>query len=65
MTDVVWFDDERCQDVGCAGGKGASLARMAAESLPVPHGFVVPSEALAEAVDAERLTALARAGDHE
>src|SRR4051794_40677734 len=65
MTDVVWFDDERCRDVGCAGGKGASLARMAAESLPVPQGFVVPSEALAEAVDSERLAALARAGDHE
>jgi pyruvate, water dikinase len=65
MTGVVWFDDARCLDVGCAGGKAASLARMAAEGLPVPQGFVVPSEALAEAVDTERLAALARAGDHD
>ena len=43
MTEVVWFADERCLDVGCAGGKGASLARMTAEGLPVPAGFVVPS----------------------
>jgi pyruvate,water dikinase len=64
MTEVFWFDDERCLDVGCAGGKGASLARMTAEGLPVPAGFVVPSWALAEAVDGERLRALARAGDH-
>jgi pyruvate,water dikinase len=64
MTEVVWFADERCLDVGRAGGKGASLARMTAEGLPVPAGFVVPSWALAEAVDGERLRALARAGDH-
>ncbi len=65
MTDVVWFGDPRCLDVERAGGKGASLARMAAEGLPVPPGFVVPSETLAEAVDAERLAALARARDHD
>jgi pyruvate,water dikinase len=65
MTEVVWFADERCLDVACAGGKGASLARMTAEGLPVPPGFVVPSDALGSAVDAGRLAALARAGDHE
>jgi pyruvate, water dikinase len=64
MTEVFWFADERCLDVGCAGGKGASLARMTAEGLPVPAGFVVPSWALAEAIDGERLRALARAGDY-
>ncbi|HKP18290.1 MAG TPA: PEP/pyruvate-binding domain-containing protein [Gaiellaceae bacterium] len=64
MTEVVWFGDERCLDVACAGGKGASLARMTAEGLPVPPGFVVPSWALAEAVDAERLATFARAGDY-
>src|SRR5919204_1831864 len=61
---VVWFGDDYCHDVGVAGGKGASLARMTAEGLPVPPGFVVSSDALAECVDAERLRALARAGDH-
>src|SRR6478672_13201006 len=65
MTEVVWFADERCLDVAYAGGKGASLARMAAEGLPVPPGFVIPSSALAKAVDGERLAELAGAGDHE
>ena len=65
MTEVVWFGDPRCLDVERAGGKGASLARMATEGLRVPPGFVVPSQALAEAADAERLAALARAGDYD
>ena len=65
MTEVVWFADERCLDVACAGGKGASLARMTAEGLPVPPGFVVPSSALAQAVDGERLAKLAGAGDYD
>lgn len=64
MTEVVWFDDARCADVAVAGGKGASLAAMTAAGLPVPTGFVVPSTLLEEAVDAERLRALARDGDH-
>ena len=45
---VVPFDDERCRDVARAGGKGASLARMAALGLPVPPGFVVPASCLAD-----------------
>ena len=28
-----------------AGGKGASLARMASASMPVPPGFVLTTEA--------------------
>jgi len=60
---VVWFSDERCLDVRSAGGKGASLAAMTAAGLPVPPGFVVPADALAERVDAERLRELARAQD--
>lgn len=68
MTDepaVLWFPDEACRDVACAGGKGASLAAMTAAGLPVPPGFVIPSWALERAVDSERLLVLARAGDHE
>jgi pyruvate,water dikinase len=37
---------------------------MTAEGLPVPAGFVIPSWALEEAVDGERLAAAANAGDH-
>jgi pyruvate,water dikinase len=45
---IVPFEDERCLDVARAGGKGASLARMASLGLPVPPGFVVPANCLAE-----------------
>jgi pyruvate,water dikinase len=47
---TIVFGDERCADVAAAGGKGASLARMAALGLPVPPGFVVPAAALARAL---------------
>jgi pyruvate,water dikinase len=65
MTDVVWLDEEACLDRRCAGGKGASLAAMAAAGLPVPPGFVIPADVLPGAVDAERLRALARARRHK
>jgi pyruvate,water dikinase len=65
MSRVVWFGDTRCLDVACAGGKGASLAAMTAALLPVPPGFVVPADALEQAVDAARLRTLALAEDHE
>src|SRR5919108_1798867 len=66
MTDaaVVWFGEDACHDVACAGGKGASLAAMTAAGLPVPPGFVVPASVLERSVDAARLRELARAGDH-
>jgi pyruvate,water dikinase len=56
---VVWFTDEACRDVRVAGGKGASLARMSAEGLPVPPGFVIPSYVLQDSIDAERMRELA------
>jgi pyruvate, water dikinase len=61
---VVWFGDSACRDVACAGGKGASLAAMTAEGLPVPPGFVVAAGVLEASVDAPRLRELARAADH-
>lgn len=62
---VVWFEEEGCRAVASAGGKGASLAAMTAERLPVPPGFVVPSWVMESSVDAERLRALAVEGDHD
>jgi pyruvate,water dikinase len=65
---VVHFEDEGCLDVGRAGGKGASLARMAALGLPVPPGFVVPASCLAEGLSdggAELRSLLTAARDHE
>jgi pyruvate,water dikinase len=50
MSRVLPFAETACLDVARAGGKGSSLARMAALGLPVPPGFVVPAEALAEAL---------------
>jgi pyruvate,water dikinase len=47
---MLHFGDEACREVGRAGGKGASLARMSALGLPVPPGFVVPAECLAAAL---------------
>lgn len=43
---VLRFGDEGCLEVMQAGGKGASLARMASLDLPVPPGFVVPADSL-------------------
>jgi pyruvate, water dikinase len=65
MSRVVQFGDERCLEVGEAGGKGASLARMTALGLPVPPGYVVPAGALAAALPdgGDELRALARAKD--
>ncbi|MEW6638291.1 MAG: PEP/pyruvate-binding domain-containing protein [Actinomycetota bacterium] len=62
---IVSFEEESCRDVRVAGGKGASLAKMVAEGLPVPPGFVISSHVLERSVDAERLRALALARDHE
>jgi pyruvate,water dikinase len=56
---VVWFTEEACQDVKVSGGKGASLARMTAEGLPVPPGFVIPSYVLQDSIDTKRMLELA------
>jgi pyruvate,water dikinase len=56
---VVWFTEEACRDVEVAGGKGASLARMTADGLPVPPGFVIPSYVLQDSIDTEKMLELA------
>lgn len=58
---VLWFADEACRDVRLAGGKGASLANMTAQGLPVPPGFVLPAYVLERSVDAGQLRELALA----
>jgi pyruvate,water dikinase len=57
---------EHATEVGEAGGKGASLARLAAMELPVPPGFVVGCRVLERALGdrtAELRAAIADAGD--
>src|SRR6059058_382351 len=62
---VLPFADPRCQQVELTGGKGASLATMTAEGLPVPPGFVITSAAFAAAVDSDALRDAMRAKDVE
>jgi pyruvate, water dikinase len=57
---VLTFADARCRQVRLTGGKGASLATMTQEKLPVPPGFVITSAAFAAAVDEEKLRACCR-----
>ncbi|MFI9593149.1 PEP/pyruvate-binding domain-containing protein [Nonomuraea sp. NPDC052265] len=52
MKAVIPLDDEAAADLGTAGGKGASLARLARAGLPVPGGFVVTTEAYRSFVSA-------------
>ena len=47
---VLRFSEAGCREVETAGGKGASMARMAELGLPVPPGFVVRATALAESL---------------
>lgn len=61
---VLWFQDAGCLEVAVAGGKGASLASMTQQNLPVPGGFAVPADVLANSVDEVELRNLARAKDH-
>ena len=61
---ILWFSDEGCKDVRCAGGKGASLAAMTAAGLPVPPGFVIPAYILEQSIDTARLRALAQAQNY-
>ncbi len=51
---VLWFTEEACRDIRLAGGKGASLANMTAEGLPVPPGFVIPAHVLEQSIDGNR-----------
>lgn len=62
---VLAFTDERCREVALSGGKGASLASMTQNGLPVPPGFVITSTAFAEAVDAEGLLSCLEVRDLE
>lgn len=64
-TPIFWFDQESCRDVRLAGGKGASLARMTAEGLPVPPGFVIPAFVLEQSVESDHLRELALSQDYE
>ncbi len=52
---IHWFSDPACAEVRLAGGKGASLSRMASAGLPVPPGFVVSATAFARFLDEHRV----------
>jgi pyruvate, water dikinase len=60
---LLRFHADHCLEVAHAGGKGASLARMSSLGLPVPEGFVIPADVLAQVIDADALRAALP--DHE
>ncbi|GAC1350232.1 MAG: hypothetical protein NVSMB27_30790 [Ktedonobacteraceae bacterium] len=64
-TSVLWFHEEACREVRLAGGKGASLANMTAQGLPVPPGFVIPAYVLEQSVESSRLRELTLAHNHQ
>jgi phosphoenolpyruvate synthase/pyruvate phosphate dikinase len=45
-VDLLWLGEPVCSDVSVAGGKIASLSRLAS-SYPVPPGFCLPASAVA------------------
>lgn len=55
---VVAFGDLPPDSTAIAGGKGASLSRMAAAGLPVPPGFVIAAAAFDDFLDASGGAAL-------
>jgi pyruvate,water dikinase len=55
------LDDEEARNVARCGGKAATLAKLRAEGLPVPEGFVVTTDAFAAALRALDLDAPVRA----
>lgn len=57
MIEMIRFADERSQVRDVVGGKGANLGRMVAAGLPVPPGFVVPTDVYREFVTAAGLDA--------
>lgn len=44
MTEVLEFDDPVATELRMVGGKGTGLATMTAMGIPVPPGFIVPTE---------------------
>ena len=62
---MLWLDDAACREPAVAGGKGASLARLASAGLPVPPGFVVTAHEMVRAAGGAALRAALRAGDGE
>ncbi len=55
MTEYVLLLDDPQATLSVAGGKGASLARLASAGLPVPDGFHVATAAYRQFVDENRL----------
>ena len=48
VTMIAWLDEQPASSTLLAGGKGASLSRMAAAGFPVPPGFVVCAAAFGD-----------------
>jgi rifampicin phosphotransferase len=66
MTELVrWLQDIRATDLGLAGGKGANLGELVRANFPVPDGFVLTTDAYAQAAAAARVDPHDPAGSAE
>lgn len=52
MTEVLKFDDPAAAKLRVAGGKGTGLATMMSMGIPVPSGFIVPTEVYRDTIRA-------------
>ena len=57
MLPLLWLDDPRAADVALCGGKGASLAKLAAAGFRVPQAFIITAEAAAPLAARQRAPA--------
>lgn len=65
MKKIFEFTDNQCKLVSLAGGKGASLAHMTQNQIPVPPGFVISSRVYEEVVDNKLISKLLKEIDTE
>ncbi len=57
MKHVMWFSEIRKENIPEVGGKGANLGEMAANSFPIPGGFVITAAAYFEYIRANKIDA--------
>jgi len=55
VENIVWLSDIGKDDGDIAGGKGANLAELYNEKLPVPPAFIVSAKAFRDFIDSTKL----------
>ncbi|MEM1535608.1 MAG: phosphoenolpyruvate synthase [Candidatus Pacearchaeota archaeon] len=55
MSNIVWLNEIRKQDVAIAGGKGAHLGEMYNAGFPVPQAFIIKAQTFLKFLEATAL----------